>query len=134
MKETYPIQRVAGQEVLLPDIAAEILPQLFGGIIAVGGRVARVPVCLRCGFTSVAPFAFEDIRALGAAVAAEVAVHAVSGIDILAVLMRLIRSVVNDSIEIGRDNAAKLRQDSSRTNAVTAKMPGKRSTLFARTV
>lgn len=111
MDETYPIQGVASQEVLLPDIAAEILPQLFGRIIAVGGRVARVPVRLRCGFTSVAPSAFEEIAALGAAVTAEVAVHPVPGIDILAVLMRLMRLAVIESIEIGRDNGEKLRQE-----------------------
>ena len=85
---------------MLSDIGAEPLPQLFGGIVAVGRGKARVPIRLRCSLASVAPFAFEDIGALSAAVTAEIAVHAVLVIDVLSVLVRVFRSVRNVWIKI----------------------------------
>ena len=83
--------------------STESLPQLFGRIVAVGGRVARVLVCLCCGFASVAPFAFEDIGALGAAITAKIAVYAVSVNNVLAVLMRMSRSAMNEWMKIDKD-------------------------------
>lgn len=71
---------------MLPDIGAELLPKNFRRVVPVCGRVARVPVRLSRSFASVAPFAFEDMGALGTSVAADVAINAVLGVNELSML------------------------------------------------
>lgn len=71
---------------MLPDIGAELLPKNFRRVVPVCGRVARVPVRLSCSFASVAPFAFEDMGALGTSVAADVAINAVLVVNELPML------------------------------------------------
>lgn len=82
----YRIQCIPSQKIILPDIGAELLPKNFRRVVAICGRIARVPVPLRQGFASVAPFAFEDISALGTLVAAAVAINAVTIVNELPML------------------------------------------------
>ena len=95
---------------MLPDVGAELLPQHFGWLVAVGGRVARVPVRLRCEFASVTPFAFKDISAFGAAVVADVTVHAVSIVNELPMLVRVFRLMVTEWMNRDRDDIKQTRQ------------------------
>ena len=82
----YRIQRIPSQKIILSDIGAELLPKNFRRVVAICGRIARVPVHLRQGFASVAPFAFENIGALGTSVAADVAINAVVIVNELTML------------------------------------------------
>lgn len=82
----YRIQHFPSQIIILPDIGAKPLPKKFRSDVVVGGRVARVPVHLRCIFPSVAPSAFEDFGALGPLVMADIAIDAILVVNVLSML------------------------------------------------